>query len=529
MIDHSIPVLHPIRRTKVEWDNNQNYILKSGQLGICTDESTIVIGNGVSKYSELTPIKTVYAIDSLNDGSTTQPLSANQGKILAKELLKYTLYVDSANGEDSEESGTSTNPYKTLEYALSHCPTNNDVSVKLKTGEYAITGAHSITNTKFEIIGINGQEENKPIISISHNINAVNTGTFECQNQGMCKFSNISFTSDSGSVKAKTLINSTYRTTGIIVDNCDFESFETPIRVESTNADISNCSFSNCETSVNNLRGIVTSYNNHSTDCTYGFKCSGGNIYYKNNIQPIGINGNLIDECGEIIGTSGIIYVDSTNGDDSSGNGESENPLKSITRAVNLLPTKSDGEYTISIAVGEYRENSLDISNKCTTGSINIVGEDPENVSTIKCTSSGDSAIFVCNNTNNNSTNVNIRNVLIRSNDIGNFVNTGILAKSSKNLNIDNVEIQYLKTGILIEKALGPSTISDLKLSNITENVLITKNCQLVKISNFEGNINVNRNIANYSSVILSDNSPNLSAINDDINEDGVIFRWSSE
>lgn len=304
------------------------------------------------------------------------PLAGETAKVFMGKVKKYiedtkpleadmTIYV-ATTGSNTTGDGTIGNPYKTIQYALSKVPKDlggYTATVNVADGTYNESISIAGYNAGYLILKRNGIQELNELCNIK---------SIRVEFCGNVSVSGLNFTNTDG--------------TSVYANVCEFVDIGYCQSIVATIADetsfyfscvsvgrIGDCRSLNHDTCLRTYLSNVVSYNwaGESLGKSYGIVSDGGRVTNANTFQPKGliaqdnkaIGGIIVSNYGAIIGTlrtDTTLYV-ATTGSDTTGDGTSAKPYRTIQYALNILP-KDLGSLTatVFIANGTYDEN-LDI------------------------------------------------------------------------------------------------------------------------------------------------------------------------
>ena len=316
-------------------------------------------------------------IDTLEciDSKYPIPVSGEKVKVFMGKVKKYiedtkpldadaVVYVDTT-GSDTNGEGTIENPYKSITYALSKIPK--------KLGGFNAT-INVADGTYEEAIELSGYD-NGHIVLRRNGLSELNS---------LCTVNSIKADyCDSVSIVAFNFINK--EGTSVFIDRCKFVNvaycqsiLKTVLQEVSFNFDytpvvrIFGCRSLNHNMCLRAYQSHVFSQNwSGDSVGNYGiFVDGGGRVSKAGALQPRGLISNennpsgsvIVNTFGAKIGTLSAettLYV-ATTGSDTTGNGTSSSPFKTIQRAVDILPKDLGGCFAyIIIANGTYDEDVI--------------------------------------------------------------------------------------------------------------------------------------------------------------------------
>ncbi len=289
------------------------------------------------------------------------------------------IYV-STTGSDITGDGGESNPYASIRKALSIVPKNLNgftASIYVSDGTYT------------EDVNINGIK-NGLLILRRDGVEELNS---------LCNINKIT-ASNCDSIHILGFNLTAEKTDSIYATNCEFVYVNC---CQSISISFDNTSFSFSYVSIVRITGCRSqnhskclwcyssyiysgSWSADSVGIQYGIYVDGGGRIATGNVyQPVGMTisneyyagGSIITSVfGAKIGTlksDTILYVSTTTGSDTTGNGTSANPFKTIQHAIDIIPKNLNGyTATIIIAAGTYPEDIL-ISGFSTSGILKIV------------------------------------------------------------------------------------------------------------------------------------------------------------
>ncbi|RKD33079.1 hypothetical protein [Lacrimispora algidixylanolytica] len=332
----------------------------------------------------LEPIDTKYPVPSAGEST----------KVFLGKVTKYIedtkpldadiiIYVSSA-GSDTSGTGEHSAPFKTITYALSKVPkvlNGNLVTINLADGVYDeqvfvygfTSGALKIQSTTPDSINAN------------------------CVIQSILVQYCYAFVDIRGVVMSEP---ETANAIGIEASSNVSVSFVRSVSVNSSRSCIVcsksavavfTCELSNHKYAIYANDSKVRSRNNTGTGNSVALASTGGAVFTQEGIQPIGnvphdvYEGSIIvSPYGARIGTlsSDITLYVATTGSDTTGDGASENPFKTIQYTINILPKDLGGHtVTINIADGSYSERI--VISGFYAGRIKLTGSKPCEVSSV--------------------------------------------------------------------------------------------------------------------------------------------------
>ncbi len=309
-----------------------------------------------TSINELEPIDTKYPV----------PAAGETAKVFMGKVKKYiedtkpldadmTVYV-STTGSDTTGDGTSENPYKTITYALSTVPKNlgdHTVTINIADGTYA----EDVTASGF-YAG-----------SIRIRSNVENSFNTNCVVQSLTVWT----CSANITLQGLTVVEQTNKDAIYIVNTRMVNVNYVRCLKENPTTSCVMCvgsyvSINNCEL-LNHLRAVYATEG--GSVFINGSKATGNIVGLAGSIisnQNSNMPGNIVVNPGGIqvssygakIGTlvnDVALYV-ATTGSDITGDGTSENPFRTIKRAIDAAPKDLSGyACTINIASGTYNED----------------------------------------------------------------------------------------------------------------------------------------------------------------------------
>lgn len=356
--------------------NIQNVVQDAAQLNISVNPSgTATIQDVLERVNAIGGDISETVIETLDTVEDKYPIpTAGEsvkrffGKVLTfmKSIRPLTgdkiIYVSANTGSDTDGDGTQSNKYATITKALSTIPENLngfDCIIDIGIGVYD----ESVVISNF----INGRVQ----LRLSGNITVNN---FTIQNayavirtigQSFSLTCNWLFVTDSGNALSLIAVNWNItgykeyltRNTSIIIDNTSNLTASGIIALTG-NTDVAVFAVNNSRAGLGTIRGTgfevgFYSYRNGLITCTVN-NLIATRLYSTDN------GGIIVKSSGAVIGTLNAdanIYV-STTGSDTTGDGTSGNPFKTIQHTIDVLPKDLGGYFaTINVASGIYPED----------------------------------------------------------------------------------------------------------------------------------------------------------------------------
>lgn len=285
-------------------------------------------------------------------------------------------YYVAITGSDANGDGTSARPFRTIQRAIDMLPKNlggNTVTINIESGTYSeainICGFYSglliITGDDASTTIVDGFTEQHKLYDCSARIRFQNL-TLKATTIPLEYMAVVSLINCTSSSVFNCLMDGT-NTTATATNNRGFEF------VAST-AEVENVVFSNCETCMiapvreNQLNppSFISAAKISGSGNMYGYIMYGSQFLLKDASRPQSTQGNAVGYGGTFVKYSGAvigsllqdltIYV-ATTGSDTTGDGTSAKPFKTIQFALGGLPHDLDGHtITVNIANGIYDE-----------------------------------------------------------------------------------------------------------------------------------------------------------------------------
>ena len=389
--------------------NTKDVTLKMGLGAAAAAEDLMQLKEDISKgeivIETLEPIDTKYPIPAA--GETTKVF---MGKV--KKYIEDTKPLDAdmavyvaTTGSDDTGNGSSTKPYKTIQYAINTLP--KDLGGYVAT----VNVADGIYNELVKIARyVNG------VLSITGNTTDPTQVVISSSTQSLTVIDNtcrviLKGFKTSGNVNEGCCIN-TQRNKEILVEICYIESLDNKqdgIVWGGGAISVNKTGFFNCA-------ACIASQTNPSSTCTVANvgDCYGTNnlrvsyiargiLQYKNDIAPHALYPDICIDGGVVVSTSGAkigtlsydvtIYV-ATTGSDSTGEGTSTKPFRSIQKAIDVLPKDLGGHIaTINIADGTYEGVQIQ---GFYSGFLKLLGSE-KSIDNLSCNINGGFGIIFCN------------------------------------------------------------------------------------------------------------------------------------
>ena len=343
------------------------------------------------------------------------PVAGESAKVFMGKVKKYiedtkpldadmTVYV-ATTGSDTTGDGTSSKPYETITYALSKVPRDlggYTATVNVADGTYnELVTIARYANGVLSITG-NTTDPTQVVISSSTKSLTVIDNTCRVILKGF---------KTSGNINEGCCIN-TQRNKEILVEICYIESLDNKqdgIVWGGGAISVNKTGFFNCA-------ACIASQTNPSSTCTVANvgDCYGTNnlrvsyiargvLQYKNDIAPHALYPDICIDGGVVVSTSGAkigtlsydvtIYV-ATTGSDSTGEGTSTKPFRSIQKAIDVLPKDLGGHIaTINIADGTYEGVQIQ---GFYSGFLKLLGSE-KSIDNLSCNINGGFGIIFCN------------------------------------------------------------------------------------------------------------------------------------
>lgn len=301
--------------------------------------------------------------------------------------LPYDVDIYVSNSGNDNNAGTSSKPYKTISYALSTIPKDlggHIATINIADGIYDEAVIISGYKGGYLVIKRKGMQELNTLCNIK---------SIRVEFCGNVSMSGLNFTNTNG--------------TSVYANVCEFVDIEYCQSVIATVADetsfyfgcvsvgrIGDCRSLNHDICLQSYLSNVASYNwaGDSLGKSYGIVSEGGRVTNANTFQPKGliaratnrIGGITVSNFGARIGTLPYdltLYV-ATTGSDTTGDGTSAKPYKTIQCAINTLPKDLGGrKATVNIADGTYSERI--VINGFYNGWVKLTGSKPDEVSSV--------------------------------------------------------------------------------------------------------------------------------------------------
>lgn len=461
MVDYTVPYLPPIRKSSEGWEADKEKTLKRGQIGIIPDKHALFVSDGTTSYETAQLIEHVVPIDNLTSTSITEPLSANQGRVLARDGAKHAIYVSSAGND--ENSGVLPNlPFRTLDAAFDAMPENGEVVIRILTGgQFELTKSYTIRAHKFTLEGTsyNAEEDGGyPHISVSKD------STLEIENYGKvfikhCNFERQMDPEDTRPTIDTIGIKSDRGAAFITLEDCSFSGFISALDVTGASVVIENCSFNYLRYILHSKFCEVMSKNNVSSvpeTISHNFWCEGGTVTCVGTV-PSSQDNSIVANGGRVYRDGNMTIVVDSN---AISKGTQEK-VKTLNEAVSLIPTHTNGEVTVSIkAIDNYEiSNSFDISNKCLGGKLKISKAD-ETYPTIKFVQTGfQIPIIKCENNSQSNVELKISGLNVESKEATNLAAEGIRIGNVARFRVEATNISHCNKGIFCSNVTGVSEI----------------------------------------------------------------------
>lgn len=335
----------------------------------------------------LEPIDTKYPVPSA--GESTKVFMGKVKKYIenTKPLDADMMIYVATTGNDTTGTGESTAPYKTVTYAISKVPkdlSGYTATINIADGAYDEAVMVAGYSGGYLVIKRNGAPELNTLCNVKsirlefcsnvsiRGLNFTNTSGLSIS-ANLCEFIDMDYCQ---SVVATATDETSFYLSGVSVGR------------------IGNCRSLNHDVCLRSYLSNVVSYNwaGESLGKSYGIVSEGGRVTKANAFQPTGlitpnlntIGGITVSYYGAKIGTleSNVDLYVATTGSDTTGQGTSAKPYKTIQYAINTLPRDLGGcAATIRIADGTYAERLVIIG--FYNGRINLKSSKPEEISSV--------------------------------------------------------------------------------------------------------------------------------------------------
>ncbi|MEY8355268.1 hypothetical protein AALB39_18190 [Lachnospiraceae bacterium 54-53] len=316
------------------------------------------------------------------------------GKILTflkniKPLEASVTYYVATTGSNITGTGTSANPFRTIEKALNMIPKNlNGYGAIINIREGTFAEALKVTGFHGGAINIVGAGDTT-IIESSTTLNEINFCACRLSLRNM-KIQRSTVATAGTVLLVEDVYNISCRNVTVEGTNTSTGGKNTGITLYGSVGEIENCIFNNCGICIYLPDGVngdvppsivsVTKCTGTGNDRVYVNR--GNQIIFQDNIRPSVTGGNVLANGGIVVKSSGAIIGTlmadtalhvSLSGSDSTGDGSSATPFQTIARALAEIPKDLNGRTaTINIAAGTYSE-AVAVQGYY-AGTLNIIG-----------------------------------------------------------------------------------------------------------------------------------------------------------
>jgi hypothetical protein len=338
-------------------------------------------------------------------GKVKKFIEDTKGRYLEADVAYYV----ATTGSDDTGEGTQNKPFKTVQKAVNMVPKDlggHTITLNIAGGTYAeplnISGYHS---GKLVVIGsstgktiMNGAST-RHIISDCSAMITISYLEFKSPTAVTAYEGNVICTNDTSTAFLFCIFDG---------QNSNLLTNALGINIVSSTIELDTCVFNNCAVCIytpvldgkSNPPGHISIKGCTGTGNVVPFICQGSTFYLKDNLLPTGTDPRVIAQGGLVVKSQGaiistlmdntILYV-ATTGDDSTGDGTSEKPYKTIQRVLSILPKDlgnhratiylADGIYPDQISISAFYNGTLYIrptaredtlSDACTIGNIYI-------------------------------------------------------------------------------------------------------------------------------------------------------------